>query len=221
MFYLMQALDIIFYVFILIMSIVIHEVFHGLMARKLGDKTAEYEGRLTLNPIPHLDPIGSILLPLLLVISNSPFLVGWAKPVPYNPYNFYDKPWIRKWGEALVAAAGPLSNISIAILFGLFLRFFGEIAAIFPFMDFFLPALPIVSLIVLVNIVLAIFNLVPIPPLDGSKILFALFPRSLQPLRETLEQYALLLSLFFIIFLWQFVSPLVLFFYIIIVGGAV
>lgn len=188
------------------------------MARKLGDKTAEHEGRLTLNPISHIDPLGSIILPLLLVLSHSPFLIGWAKPVPYNPYNFFDKPWIRKWGEALVAFAGPLSNIIIILIFGLILRFFGQIVSILPFMTFFTPALPLVSTIVLVNIVLAVFNLVPIPPLDGSKILFAILPQSLGGVRDFLERYSLFLSLFFIFFLWQYVSPLITFFYYLVVG---
>ena len=205
----MQVTSIIFNVLILIFSIVIHEVSHGLMARKLGDKTAEHEGRLTLNPIVHIDPIGSIVLPLLLKLSHFPFLVGWAKPVPYNPYNFYNKPWITKWGEALVAFAGPLSNIIIILFFGLFLRFFPEIVAILPFFSFFTPALPLVSTIVLVNIVLAVFNLVPLPPLDGSKILFAFLPQSLYKVRAFLEHYSLLLSLFFIFFLWNYVSPLI------------
>ena len=189
------------------------------MARNLGDKTAEHEGRLTLNPIPHIDPLGSIILPLLLVLSHSPFLVGWAKPVPYNPYNFFDKPWIRKWGEALVAFAGPLSNITILLVFGLFLRFFGQIVAVLPFMSFFTHALPLVSTIVLVNIVLAVFNLVPIPPLDGSKILFAFLPHSLSGVREFLEKYSLFLSLFFIFFLWGFLSPLITFLYYLVVGA--
>jgi Zn-dependent protease len=214
----MQVLDIIFYVLILLFSIVIHEVSHGLMARKLGDKTAEHEGRLTLNPISHIDPLGSIILPLLLVISHSPFLIGWAKPVPYNPYNFFDKPWIRKWGEALVAFAGPLSNITILIAFGLFLRFFTQIVAVLPFLSFFTPAVSLISTIVLVNIVLAVFNLVPIPPLDGSKILFAILPHSMYEVREFLERYSLFLSLFFIFFLWQYLSPLITFFYYLVVG---
>lgn len=205
----MQPLDIVFYIAVLLLSVIIHEVAHGLAARYLGDRTAEHEGRLTLNPIPHIDLLGTIILPLLLVISGSPFLVGWAKPVPYNPYNFRDEAWIRRWGEAFVAFAGPLSNIIIFLVFGLFLRYFAELVV---------PAIPIIQMIVLVNIVLAIFNLVPLPPLDGSKILFSIFPRSLQPLREMLEQYALFISLFFILFLWQFVSPLIRVVYGLVVG---
>lgn len=214
----MQAIDVIFYILVLIFSIVIHEVCHGLAARKLGDRTAEHEGRLTLNPISHLDPLGSIILPFLLIISQSPFLIGWAKPVPYNPYNFYDKPWIRKWGEAFVAIAGPLSNILIVLIFGLFLRFFGEIVSVLPFMSFFAQAVPIISMIVLVNIVLAVFNLIPIPPLDGSKILFALLPHSAVGFRDFLERYSLFIALFFIFFLWNFVSPIIIVIYNLVVG---
>lgn len=204
-----NALNIIFYILVLLLSVIIHEVMHGLAARRLGDRTAEHEGRLTLNPIPHIDLIGTVILPLLLIISHSPFLVGWAKPVPYNPYNFRDEAWIRRWGEAFVAFAGPLSNIVIFLVFGLFLRFFEQILAILPFMKALIPALPLINMIVIVNIVLAVFNLVPVPPLDGSKILFAVFPHSLRPLREFLERYQLFIALFFILFLWQFVSPVI------------
>ena len=201
----MDPIQIIFYILVLVFSVVIHEVAHGLAARQLGDRTAEGEGRLTLNPIPHLDLFGSILVPGLLIIAQSPFLIGWAKPVPYNPYNFYDTAFIRKWGEALVAVAGPVSNMIIFLVFGLFLRFFGDslIGTAFE------PSLLIINMVVIVNIVLVVFNLVPIAPLDGSKILFALLPRSLSYVRDFLEQYALILALFFIFFLWDFVSPLI------------
>lgn len=214
----MQPLDIVFYILVLFLSVIIHEVFHGLAARFLGDRTAEHEGRLTLNPIPHIDMVGTIILPFLLVVSGSPFLVGWAKPVPYNPYNFRPEKWIIRWGEAFVAFAGPLSNIVIFIIFGLFLRFLEPILSFLPFLKFIIPALDLINIIVIVNIVLAVFNLVPLPPLDGSKILFALFPRSLQPLRVFLEQYALFIALFFILFLWKFVSPLIEVVYRLVVG---
>src|SRR5665647_1955724 len=115
----MDATNAIFYVIILVMSIVIHEVSHGFMAEYFGDDTARNAGRLTLNPIPHLDMFGSILLPAILVLSHSPFLFGWAKPVPYNPNNLRD----RKWGTIAVASAGVLANFLIAIIFGLIIRF--------------------------------------------------------------------------------------------------
>ena len=191
-----MQLDVVFSILILILSVVVHEVSHGFAANYLGDPTARLAGRLTLNPIPHLDPIGSILIPLLLFFTKAGAMFGWAKPVPVNPYNLRGK-----YGEAIVAAAGPLSNIVLAIVFGLLIRFFGGM----------MPAsfLHITILVVVINIVLAIFNLVPIPPLDGSKILFAFFPYHLQSLREQLERYGFFVVLIFIVFLWGYLSPVI------------
>ena len=115
----MDIVDGIFVAVVIIFSVIIHEVMHGVVADRLGDPTARYAGRLTLNPLPHIDIVGSIIFPLLTVIANTGFFFGWAKPVPYNPYNFQR---MRVWGEAFVAAAGPLSNLSIAIIFGLLIR---------------------------------------------------------------------------------------------------
>jgi Zn-dependent protease len=161
----MQFTDTIFLIVVIIFSAVIHEVMHGVAADSLGDKTARYAGRLTLNPIPHLDLFGSILLPLLLALSGSSFFFAWAKPVPYNPYNL--RP--GRFSEAIVAGAGPLSNLVIALLFGLIMRT--------------LPISPSVAsvlfIIIVVNIMLTLFNLIPIPPLDGSKVLEAFLPRAL------------------------------------------
>ena len=201
-------MDFLFQILVLIMSVVIHEVSHGYAARYLGDHTAEYEGRLTLNPLKHLDPIGSFLLPLISYQLGG-FLVGWAKLVPYNLYNL--RP--GRWSEAIVAGAGPLSNISIAIVFGLFLRFVSASAN---------PAfLKIVTVIVIINIVLAVFNLVPIPPLDGSKLLFAIFPEKLYAFRSFFERYSLILLLIFIFFLWDLLLPVVASIFQLIVGGSV
>lgn len=191
-----MQLDAIFSILILIMSVVVHEVSHGWVASYLGDPTARLQGRLTLNPLPHIDPVGSVLVPLLLFFTNAGMILGWAKPVPVNPYNLRGK-----YGEAAVAAAGPLSNIGLAILFGLLVRFGGDL----------LPAsfLQMVVMIVAINIVLALFNLVPIPPLDGSKILFAFLPYHLQQIRESLERYGFFIVLIFIVFLWQFLTPII------------
>ena len=198
-------MDFFFQIAVLIMSIVIHEVSHGYAARALGDPTAEYEGRLTLNPLKHLDPFGSILLPILSYTLGG-FIIGWAKPVPYNPYNL--RP--GRWSEAIVAGAGPLSNLSIAILFGLVVRFASGLVN---------PAfLQITTTIVLINIVLAVFNLTPIPPLDGSKLLFALFPSKMYRLRNTFENYGFGLVIIFIFFFWSLVSPLVSLLYTAITG---
>jgi len=157
-----MQIDFVFGLFILIVSVILHEVSHGYMANYLGDPTARLAGRLTLNPVSHIDPVGSILLPLLLVITNSPLLIGYAKPVPYNPYNLPGK-----YDEGLVAFAGPAVNIFLALLFGLAIRVFG---AALP-----LPWVEAFATICLVNIVLALFNLLPVPPLDGSKVLSSVF----------------------------------------------
>lgn len=158
--------EIIFLIAILILSVVFHEVAHGVAANYLGDPTARLQGRLTLNPIPHIDPMGSVILPGLLAFSGSPFLFGWAKPVPYNPYNFQRG---GRWAEAIVAGAGPAANVLLALVFGLALRF-----GIIPE-----AAAGLAISIVFINILLAIFNLIPIPPLDGSKILAQFLPYNL------------------------------------------
>jgi len=155
---------VIFFIVALIFSIIIHEVSHGFAAAMLGDPTARLQGRLTLNPIPHIDLLGTIIVPALLILMQTPFLFGWAKPVPYNPYNLKN----QKWGEAIVAAAGPGVNILIALVFGLIARFG---VGVLP--DNFVV---LATVIVFINILLAIFNLLPFPPLDGSKLLKSLLP---------------------------------------------
>ncbi len=185
---------------IVILSIIFHEVAHGWVANWLGDPTAKYAGRLTLNPIPHVDRVGSIIVPGLALLSGSPFLLGWAKPVPINPYNLR---W-GKWGEALTAFAGPGTNILIAVIVGLLIRFGGE---------FFVSAemLSVAFIVVVANISLAILNLLPSPPLDGSKIVAAILPpglymqyRQLENLTYALGPFGLILVLIIII---NFISP--------------
>jgi len=200
----------IFIILILLCSIVIHEVSHGLMADYLGDPTAKLAGRLTLNPLKHLDPIGSILVPLILIISKVGIVFGWAKPVPINPFNLRDK----VYGQAKVAIAGPLANILVALVFGLMIRFLpflsssqiGENLTI------------IFSYIVWINLVLAIFNLLPIPPLDGSHILFTFLPERFDNLKIFLVQYQLFILLFFIFFCLHLIIPLVSWIFYLIVG---
>ena len=148
---------------ILILTIILHEIAHGYAALMLGDPTAQNEGRLTLNPIPHIDLLGTIILPGFLLLTGSGILFGWAKPVPYNPYNLRGR-----YAEAIVAGAGPGINIAIAIVFGLLLRFGGGTLPE--------PFLLLCGIVVPVNLFLALFNLIPIPPLDGSKILMTLLP---------------------------------------------
>jgi Zn-dependent protease len=200
-------IDTVFQIVILVMSVVVHEVSHGYAAKALGDRTAEYQGRLTLNPVPHIDIWGSIVIPLLLLMYDSGFIIGWAKPVLYNPYNLKN----QRWGEAIVAVAGPVSNLLLAIIFGLLIRF-----GLIP-----VSAMPIVVSIVVVNLVLGIFNLMPIPPLDGSKILFSILPAHLIQLREQLERYGLVLALIFILFIWKYISPVVIWIFSLIVGVSV
>jgi len=188
----------IFSLIVLVMSVVVHEVAHGYTAEFLGDPTARLEGRLTLNPIKHLDPVGSILVPIITFFSGG-VIFGWAKPVPFNPYNLKN----RKWGEALVALAGPASNLAIALLFSLIIRYgvgFGFIPQSFA---------EISVLIIITNISLAVFNLIPIPPLDGSKILFSLIPLRYEHVHRWIERYSLVLVLLLLFFLWQYIAPLI------------
>lgn len=185
-------------IFALIMSVVLHEMAHGYAANWLGDPTARLAGRLTANPIPHLDPLMSVIIPGLLVVTGSPILFGAAKPVPYNPYNFSKH---QKWGEAIVAAAGPATNILIAVVFALLIRSADALALSQTFVE-------LSFYIVMLNIFLAFFNLVPIPPLDGSKILPRLLPFSLvmkyENLRRSMEHNAGM-AFILIIFLFVFV----------------
>lgn len=185
---------------VLIISIILHEVSHGYMAEYLGDPTARQLGRLTLNPIPHIDLMGSIVLPLIFVLTGSPVVFGWAKPVPYDPRNIRGSQFKERYGGALVAAAGPLVNILLAVIFGLVIRFAGLSA---PMIQFFL-------IVVIINISLAVFNLIPIPPLDGHHILSAILPSSLRQKYLSLYRYSFILMFIVAFVLWQFVSPLVL-----------
>jgi len=192
----------IFQLSILLMSVVIHEVSHGIVALWQGDPTAKLMGRLTLNPIKHLDVWGSFLVPLMLfVFSGGNYLFGWAKPVPYNPYNLRN----QKWGAAMVGAAGPISNFVIAIVFGIALRFF-PVASDLAFMQ---NLFQVFIIIVMINILLGVFNLMPIPPLDGSKLLFSILPPHMSHIQQMLERYGFIILLFFIFFAFQVIFPIV------------
>jgi len=188
-------MDFIFYFLIIVPSAIIHEYAHGWVADMLGDPTARYAGRLTVNPVAHIDLWGTILMPVLLSIATGGrFLFAYAKPVPYNPYNLKN----QKWGPVLVAIAGPAANLLLAVMFALFIRL--------------LPGSSlnsVLAVIVYANVMLTVFNLVPIPPLDGSKILYALLPNSAYEIKNFLDKYGYIILLFFVFFLFELISPLI------------
>ncbi len=175
----------------LIMSIVLHEMAHGYAANWLGDPTARLQGRLSGNPIVHMDLLGSVIIPGLLFFSQAGILFGWAKPVPYNPYNLSD----QKYGEAKVAAAGPAVNILLALIFAGLIR-------LAPLLGLPGSFIEIASYIVYLNILLAFFNMIPLPPLDGSKILLAFLPfgaaMKYRELMRLVERYGLFITFAFI-----------------------
>jgi len=202
----MDLTTIIFFLAILVFSVVLHEVAHGWVAYSLGDHTAKNAGRLTLNPLPHIDPIGSILVPGLLILTTG-MAFGWAKPVPVNTYNLRD----QKYGSSKVSLAGPGANLAIALVFGMFLRFL-------PIAEFNPALVPLFIMIVQLNIILAVFNLVPIPPLDGSHILFDFLPRSMDHIKRFLTQYGFFILIFFIFFAFRLLLPIIDFLFRLIVG---
>lgn len=230
-----EIILIIFYFLILIYSIILHEVSHGVAALWLGDSTAKYAGRISANPFKHIDPWMTIMVPfLMLLMTGGRIAFGGAKPVPYNPYNLKN----QKWGPALVAFAGPASNILIAIIFAIAAKLISIPAAIkidiinnvrladwsaiaqvisgsagSIFFTFFIIA-------IFWNILLAIFNLIPIPPLDGSKLLFAVFPFKIETM-AIMEQFGFI---FLLIFILVFPGPLSLilnFFWLLFFGLAI
>ncbi len=205
----MDIVSAIFTLIVLLLSIIIHEIAHGSVALYLGDPTAKNAGRLTLNPLKHLDPVGSFFLPLVLFLSGLP-MFGWAKPVPVNPYNFRD----QKYGYLKVALAGPGVNLAVALVFGLILRF--SLA--------FIPSslASTFSSIIYLNILLAVFNLLPVPPLDGSHILFTFLPYSMQKIKIFLAKFGFFILIFFIFFFpwfFRFLTYIIKWIFTIIVGA--
>lgn len=201
----MDFIGLAFFFLIIVPSSIIHEYAHGWMAYRLGDPTAKHEGRLTLNPLAHIDFFGTIMLPILLMwASQGSFLFAYAKPVPYNPNNLK----YAKWGPALVGAAGPAANMLLAFAFAILVR-------LLPTSDLTL----LLSMIVYANVLLAVFNLVPVPPLDGSKVLFASMPDRFWKFRVALEKQGFVLLLLFIFFFYRLITPIVLWVYQLFVGG--
>jgi Zn-dependent protease len=166
----------VFTVVVLIMSVIVHEVAHGYAAFMLGDSTAKRAGRLTLNPIAHIDLFGSIIIPAILVLSNAGILFGWAKPVPYNPYNLRN----QRWGEAIVGFAGVGTNLFLALLFAFVTRLATA--------DGYVLFASLAATITLVNLSLGLFNLIPVPPLDGYTVLRGIIPPRLSLAFRDFEQ---------------------------------
>ncbi len=178
-----------FFVFLLnviylVVAISIHEFAHAFAADRLGDPTARVAGRLTLNPIAHIDPVGTILLPLgLLLLSGGSFAYGWGKPTPFDPYNLKNP----RRDSAIISIAGPISNLLLAIAVSILIRFTPYVFAVF------------LTPLILTNIGLAIFNLIPVGPLDGQKIIFGLLPRDLAyEFQAIMNRYGMLILLFLI-----------------------
>ncbi|MDB5204218.1 MAG: peptidase [Candidatus Taylorbacteria bacterium] len=177
-----------FQIAVIIVSIIFHELAHGYTAYFLGDPTAKYEGRLTLNPLKHLEIFGSILVPIITYALGG-VVFGWAKPVPYNPYNIKNK-----YGEVMVAVAGPISNFLVAFVFALYFRTLDAAGMI-------APNGQLALLIIMVNITLGVFNMIPIPPLDGFKVFTGLLPYNFRYIKEYIEKNILL---FIVIFIFGF-----------------
>ncbi len=192
----MNLVTIALYLVIVIIALTIHEFCHAWAGHMLGDITAKREGRLTLNPLSHIDPFSTLLLPVVLILFGSPVVFGAAKPVPFNPYAVR----YGKWGAALVAVAGPTSNLLMATVVGLYLRIFSISGVTGKFLLQF----------VLINLAFFVFNMIPIPPLDGSRVLYAVLPSSLQDVMDQIERYGIILIFVILILFYQFLSPFIL-----------
>ncbi|MDB5178997.1 MAG: zinc metalloprotease ywhC [Patescibacteria group bacterium] len=179
----------------LIFGLTLHEFAHALMGHHLGDTTAKEHGRLTLNPLAHIDPIATLLLPLLLIFAHSPVVFAAAKPVPFNPWALRG----GRWGAAAVAAAGPGTNFLIAGFFALWAHIvpYNPTAALF------------YGAIIVVNVGLGVFNLIPFPPLDGSRVLYAVAPESVRDVMDRIERAGFVVLLLVMLLGYQFIAPVV------------
>ncbi|WP_291323579.1 site-2 protease family protein [Desulfonatronospira sp.] len=181
----------------LLLGITLHEVAHGYTAFRFGDPTAKNAGRLSLNPVRHVDPFGTVLLPLLLILMKSPFLIGWAKPVPFNPSYFQDP---RK-GIFWVSLAGPSANFALAFGFFLVLQ---SLIIMQPILDagnsgYLQPVIMVAYFGIFINVILGIFNLFPIPPLDGSKVLATFLPGRMAGQYMQLEKFGFIIIILLLI----------------------
>ncbi|MBD3296245.1 MAG: site-2 protease family protein [Candidatus Omnitrophica bacterium] len=192
-------MNIIISITVFLIVIVIHELAHGYTAYRLGDDTADKAGRLTLNPVAHIDPVGTVLLPALLIYSGSPVIFGWAKPVPIDMSKFRDP--VK--GMLMTGAAGPLSNLALAVLFALPVR-----AGLAP-TGSILGAFCLTG--VVISLVLGVFNLIPVPPLDGSHVLMAVLPRRIRYYYAKAERFGfiILIALLYMGLIDRVILPIV------------
>lgn len=207
-----MSIIIVFYIIVLIFSVIVHEIAHGFVALHFGDHTAKNAGRLTLNPFRHLDPFGSLLMPLMLALSGLP-VFGWAKPVPYDPRNLRHP----KKESGLIALAGPLTNLLVAVVFAMLVRILLSVPGFAAYAQFIV----LLDVVVWVNLALTFFNLLPIPPLDGSGVLFSLLPPSARPFELFMNRYGMYILLALIFFGLNFLGPLIGWVHDVLVGGVV
>ena len=188
-------MSLVFIIIALILSITLHEFMHAWTSNYLGDQTAMKQGRLTLNPLAHIDPFMTVLLPIALILAHSPVIFGAARPVPFNPWAVR----FGKWGAALVALAGPLTNLFLAVFFSLWLRFLHPSQTGVTFL----------VTIIVVNVGFFIFNMIPFPPLDGSRVLYAVAPLPLRQIMDRIERAGILIFALLLLVLFPFISPVV------------
>ena len=184
------------YLTIVVIALTVHEFCHAWAGHLLGDVTAKQHGRLTLNPVAHIDPYSTLMLPVALILLGSPVVFGAAKPVPFNPYAVR----YGKWGAALVAVAGPASNLVMAIFVGTYLRFVPVSGIAEQFLLQF----------VLINLAFFVFNMIPVPPLDGSRVLYAIAPSGMRDVLDQMERYGLIVIFVFLFISYSFLSPYIL-----------
>jgi Zn-dependent protease len=180
-------------IIILLFSLTLHELMHALVSDRLGDSTARHQGRISLNPLAHIDPFTTLLLPTLLILAGSPVIFGAAKPVPFNPWAVR----YGKWGVALVAVSGPLTNLAIAAALALYLQF----------VSLGTGAVTFLVTAISVNVAFFVFNMIPFPPLDGSRVLYAVAPRPVRDVMDKIEGAGMLALFLFLFVGFRFIAP--------------